>query len=142
MEMPEDASALERPLSPSEELEEELHRILSEFQSAVPGVLGTILNNDEGHVVAANLKGGAETGPAAVVGSLVAKAAERCVRLMDFGAPANTIITTDSGSIGVFRVDSARSFTVLLQPHTNNILVLVEARKALERIRKAIGPGV
>ncbi|MBI4392250.1 MAG: roadblock/LC7 domain-containing protein [Euryarchaeota archaeon] len=140
--MPEAVAGEGRPLSPSEELEEELAKILADLQSAVPGILGTILNTDEGHVVAANLKGGAETGPAAIVGSLVAKASERCVALMDFGTPMNTVITTDSGSICVFAVDDVTTLTVLLQPHTNSILVLVEARKAVERIRKAITPGV
>lgn len=128
-------------LSPSEELSRGLHDILQSLQAALSGILGSVLVDDSGLPLAWDLKGGADPTLIATAGAMLTKTSDRSTEILDFGSLRNVILTSDKGTIGVFRVSARTSLVVLLQPSTNNILATVEVNKALERLRQVISPG-
>lgn len=128
-------------LSPSEELSRGLHDILQSLQAVLSGILGSVLVDDSGLPLAWDLKGGADPTLIATAGAMLTKTSDRSTEILDFGSLRNVILTSDKGTIGVFRVSARTSLVVLLQPSTNNILATVEVNKALERLRQVISPG-
>lgn len=137
--MADDESAGE--LSPSEELSRELHEILQSLQAGLSGILGSLLVDDTGLPLAWDLKGGADPTLIATAGAMISRAADRSTEILDFGNLRSTVLSSDKGTIGIFRVSARTSLVVLLQPSTNNILATVEVNKALERLRQVIAPG-
>ena len=131
----------EASLTPSEEVSQELHSILRDLQASLSGILGSVLVDESGFPLAWDLKGGADPTLIATAGALLTKASDRTTEVLDFGNARNTVLTSDKGSIAVFRVSARVSLIVLLQPSTNNILVIVEVGKALDRLRQVIAPG-
>ncbi|HVM45954.1 MAG TPA: roadblock/LC7 domain-containing protein [Candidatus Thermoplasmatota archaeon] len=128
-------------LSPSDELSRTLHEILQGLQAALSGILGSVLVDDGGLPLAWDLKGGADPTLIATAGAMLARTSDRSTEILDFGSLRNVILTSDKGTIGVFRVSARTSLVVLLQPSTNNILATVEIHKALEKLRGVIAPG-
>ncbi|HVL88162.1 MAG TPA: roadblock/LC7 domain-containing protein [Candidatus Thermoplasmatota archaeon] len=128
--------------SPGEALSTELRESLAELQRNLGGLLGSVLVDDEGSPLAWDLRGGVDPALVATAGAMLARAGVRTTELMDLGRSRNVIVTTDRGSIAVFQVASGLALVTLLQPGTNNILVLVEVRKAIERLREVIARGV
>lgn len=128
-------------LSPSEELSQGLHEILQSLQASLSGILGSVLVDDSGLPLAWDLKGGADPTLIATAGAMLGRASDRSTEILDFGHLRSTILTSDKGTIGVWRVSARTSLVVLLQPSTNNILVTVEVNKALDRLRGVIAPG-
>lgn len=128
-------------LTPSEEISRDLHAILQDLQGNLSGILGSVLVDETGLPLAWDLKGGADPTLIATAGALITRAAERTTEVLDFGNVRNTVLTSDKGSIAIFRVSPRVSLITLLQPSTNNILVIVEVNKALERLRQVIAPG-
>ena len=97
--------------------------------------------DDSGLPLAWDLKGGADPTLIATAGAMLTRTSDRSTEILDFGTLRNVILTSDKGTIGVFRVSARTSLVVLLQPSTNNILAIVEINKALERLRQVISPG-
>lgn len=128
-------------LTPSEEVSRDLHDILQALQGNLSGILGSVLVDDQGIPLAWDLKGGADPTLIATAGALILRSVDRTTDVLDFGTVKNTVLTSDKGSIAVFRVTSRIGLVTLLQPSTNNILVIVEVNKALERLRAVIAPG-
>jgi predicted regulator of Ras-like GTPase activity (Roadblock/LC7/MglB family) len=128
-------------LTPSEELSRTLHEILQGLQAGLSGILGSLLVDETGLPLAWDLKGGADPTLIATAGALISRAADRSTEVLDFGSLRSTVMTSDKGTIGIFRVSARTSLVVLLQPSTNNILATVEVGKALERLRQVIAPG-
>jgi predicted regulator of Ras-like GTPase activity (Roadblock/LC7/MglB family) len=128
-------------LSPSEELSRELHEILQGLQAALSGILGSVLVDDTGLPLAWDLKGGADPTLIATAGAMISRTGDRSTEILDFGNLRNAVLTSDKGTLGVFRVSARTSLVVLLQPSTNNILATVEVNKALERLRLVVAPG-
>ena len=128
-------------LTPSEEVSRELHDILQSLQANLAGILGSVLVDESGLPLAWDLKGGADPTLIATAGALLVRAGDRTTEVLDFGTLRNAVLTSDKGSIAVFRVSPRVSLVTLLQPSTNNILVIVEVNKALERLRGVIAPG-
>lgn len=128
-------------ITPAEQVSRDLHDVLQTLQANLAGILGSVLVDEEGFPLAWDLKGGADPTLIATAGALIGRGADRSAEVLDFGTPRNAILTTDKGSIGIFRVSARISLVVLLQPSTNNILVIVEVNKALERLRQVILPG-
>jgi predicted regulator of Ras-like GTPase activity (Roadblock/LC7/MglB family) len=128
-------------LSPAEEASRDLHAILQDLQGALAGTLGSVLVDAEGFPLAWDLKGGADPILIATVSSMVSRLGDRATDVLDFGNMRNAIITTDKGSIAVFRVSPRLALVLLLQPSTNHILVMIEVSKALERLREVVVPG-
>jgi predicted regulator of Ras-like GTPase activity (Roadblock/LC7/MglB family) len=128
-------------LSPSEELSRELHEILQDLQGALSGILGSVLVDDAGLPLAWDLKGGADPTLIATAGAMISRSGDRSTEILDFGNLRNAVLTSDKGTLGVFRVSARTSLVVLLQPSTNNILATVEVGKALERLRGVVAPG-
>ena len=128
-------------LSPSDELSRTLHEILQGLQAALSGILGSVLVDDAGLPLAWDLKGGADPTLIATAGAMLTRTSDRSTEILDFGSLRNVILTSDKGTIGVFRVSARTSLVVLLQPSTNNILATVEIAKALEKLRGVIAPG-
>lgn len=128
-------------LSPSDELSRALHEILQGLQAALSGILGSVLVDDAGLPLAWDLKGGADPTLIATAGAMLTRTSDRSTEILDFGSLRNVILTSDKGTIGVFRVSARTSLVVLLQPSTNNILATVEIAKALDRLRGVIAPG-
>lgn len=128
-------------LSPSDELSRALHEILQGLQAALSGILGSVLVDDGGLPLAWDLKGGADPTLIATAGAMLTRTSDRSTEILDFGSLRNVILTSDKGTIGVFRVSARTSLVVLLQPSTNNILAIVEIGKALEKLRTVIAPG-
>jgi predicted regulator of Ras-like GTPase activity (Roadblock/LC7/MglB family) len=128
-------------LSPSDELSRALHDILQGLQAALSGILGSVLVDDGGLPLAWDLKGGADPTLIATAGAMLTRTSDRSTEILDFGSLRNVILTSDKGTIGVFRVSARTSLVVLLQPSTNNVLATVEISKALERLRGVIAPG-
>lgn len=128
-------------LTPSEEVSRDLHDILQALQGNLSGILGSVLVDDQGIPLAWDLKGGADPTLIATAGALILRSVDRTTEVLDFGTVKNTVLTSDKGSIAVFRVTSRIGLVTLLQPSTNNILVIVEVNKALERLRAVIAPG-
>lgn len=133
--------AAELAPSPADEASRELHGILQDLQSSLSGILGSVLVDEGGFPLAWDLKGGADPTLIATAGAMSTRIADRATEVLDFGNMRNSILTTDKGSIGVFRVSPRISLVLLLQPSTNNILVMIEVQKALERLREVISPG-
>ena len=128
-------------LSPSEELSRGLHEILQALQAALSGILGSVLVDDSGLPLAWDLKGGADPTLIATAGAMLSRTSDRTTEILDFGSLRTVVLTSDKGTIGVFRVSARTALVVLLQPSTNNILATVEVNKALERLRQVIAPG-
>lgn len=128
-------------LSPSEELSRGLHDILQSLQASLSGILGSVLIDDGGLPLAWDLKGGADPTLIATAGAMLTRTSDRSAEILDFGSIRNVILTSDKGTIGVFRVSARTSLVVLLQPSTNNVLATVEITKALDRLRQVIAPG-
>lgn len=128
-------------LSPSDELSRVLHDILQGLQGALSGILGSVIVDDGGLPLAWDLKGGADPTLIATAGAMLARTSDRSTEILDFGSLRNVILTSDKGTIGVFRVSARTSLVVLLQPSTNNVLATVEIAKALEKLRGVIAPG-
>lgn len=135
------ATAATDALSPSDELSRALHEILQGLQAALSGILGSVLVDDGGLPLAWDLKGGADPTLIATAGAMLTRTSDRSTEILDFGSLRNVILTSDKGTIGVFRVSARTSLVVLLQPSTNNILATVEIAKALDRLRGVIAPG-
>lgn len=135
------AAATSDGLSPSDELSRSLHDILQGLQAALSGILGSVLVDDAGLPLAWDLKGGADPTLIATAGAMLTRTSDRSTEILDFGSLRNVILTSDKGTIGVFRVSARTSLVVLLQPSTNNILATVEIAKALDRLRGVIAPG-
>lgn len=128
-------------LTPSEELSQSLHEILQGLQAGLSGILGSLLVDDTGLPLAWDLKGGADPSLIATAGALISRTCDRSTELLDFGNLRASVLTSDKGTIGIFRVSARTSLVVLLQPSTNNILATVEVNKALDRLRQVIAPG-
>lgn len=128
-------------LSPSEQLSRSLHEVLQGLQASLSGILGSVLVDDTGLPLAWDLKGGADPTLIATAGAMISRTGERATEILDFGNLRTAILTSDKGTIGVFRVSARTSLVVLLQPSTNNILATVEINKALERMRGVVAPG-
>lgn len=128
-------------LSPSEEVSRDLHEILQSLQGNLSGILGSVLVDDTGLPLAWDLKGGADPTLIATAGALLTRAGDRTADVLDFGTVRNAVLTSDKGTIAVFRVSPRVSLVTLLQPSTNNILAIIEVGKALERLRGVIAPG-
>lgn len=128
-------------LSPSDELSRVLHDILQGLQAALSGILGSVLVDDAGLPLAWDLKGGADPTLIATAGAMLTRTSDRSTEILDFGSLKSVILTSDKGTIGVFRVSARTSLVVLLQPSTNNVLATVEIHKAMERLKAVIAPG-
>lgn len=128
-------------LSPSDELSRVLHDILQGLQAALSGILGSVLVDDAGLPLAWDLKGGADPTLIATAGAMLSRTSDRSTEILDFGSLKSVILTSDKGTIGVFRVSARTSLVVLLQPSTNNVLATVEIHKALDRLKVVISPG-
>lgn len=128
-------------MSPSEELSRTLHDTLQNLQASLAGILGSVLVDETGLPLAWDLKGGADPTLIATAGAMLTRTSDRSTEILDFGSLRNVILTSDKGTIGVFRVSARTSLVVLLQPSTNNILATVEVAKALEKLRTVIAPG-
>lgn len=128
-------------MSPSEELSRSLHEILQGLQASLSGILGSVLVDDTGLPLAWDLKGGADPTLIATAGAMISRTGDRSTEILDFGNLRTSILTSDKGTIGVFRVSARTSLVVLLQPSTNNILATVEIHKALDRLRLVVPPG-
>jgi len=128
-------------MSPSDELSRTLHEILQSLQASLSGILGSVLVDDAGLPLAWDLKGGADPTLIATAGAMLTRTSDRSTEILDFGSLRSVILTSDKGTIGVFRVSARTSLVVLLQPSTNNILATVEIHKALEKLRTVIAPG-
>lgn len=135
------ATAAADALSPSDELSRTLHDILQSLQASLSGILGSVLVDDGGLPLAWDLKGGADPTLIATAGAMLSRTSDRSTEILDFGTLKNVILTSDKGTIGVFRVSARTALVVLLQPSTNNILATVEIAKTLERLRQVIAPG-
>lgn len=127
--------------SPADEASRELHGILQDLQTSLSGILGSVLVDEGGFPLAWDLKGGADPTLISTAGAMMTRIADRATEVLDFGNMRNSILTTDKGSIGVFRVSPRISLVLLLQPSTNNILVMIEVGKSLDRLREVISPG-
>jgi predicted regulator of Ras-like GTPase activity (Roadblock/LC7/MglB family) len=134
-------AAADAGLSPADEASRDLHAILQSLQADLGGILGSVLVDEAGFPLAWDLKGGADPTLIATAGAMVTRIADRTTEVLDFGNLRNAALTTDKGSIGVFRVTPRISLVLLLQPTANNILVVIEVGKALERMREVIAPG-
>ncbi|HLE95917.1 MAG TPA: roadblock/LC7 domain-containing protein [Candidatus Thermoplasmatota archaeon] len=128
-------------LSPSQVVSRELHEILQHLQAGLAGTLGSVLVDDQGFPLAWDLKGGADVSLIATASAAVARVCERGADALDFGQVRNAVIATDKGSVALFRVSAHTGLVVLLQPSTNNILVMVEVNKALDALRQVIASG-
>ncbi len=128
-------------LSPSEEVSRDLHEILQSLQANLSGILGSVIVDETGLPLAWDLKGGADPTLIATAGALITRAGDRTTEVLDFGTVRTAVLTSDKGSIAVFRVSPRIVLITLLQPSTNNILVIVEVNKALDRLRQVIAPG-
>jgi predicted regulator of Ras-like GTPase activity (Roadblock/LC7/MglB family) len=125
----------------AEDIGRELRGALQDLQKNLRGILGSVIVDDRGQPLVWDLRGGVEPMLVATAGAMLARATERTADLLDMGALRNTVLTTDQGSIAIFRIDGSTSLVTLLQPTANNILVVVEVGKALERLREVMGPG-
>lgn len=128
-------------LSPSQEMSRNLHAILQELQGSLSGLVGSVLVDESGLPLAWDLKGGADPTIIATAGALITRAGERTSEVLDFGNVRSAVLTTDKGTVAIFRVTTRIALVTLLQPSTNNILVIVEVNKALDRFREVIAPG-
>lgn len=124
----------------ADELSLELREALRELQRNLQGILGSVIVDAQGRPLVWELRGGVEPMLVATAGAMLARATERTADLLDMGGMRNTVLTTEQGSVAVFRITDGASLVTLLQPTVNNILVLVEVGKALERLRGVMAP--
>jgi predicted regulator of Ras-like GTPase activity (Roadblock/LC7/MglB family) len=125
----------------ADELSRELREALQELQKNLRGILGSVIVDDQGVPLVWELRGGVEPMLVATAGAVLARATARAADHLDMGTPRNVVLTTDQGSVAVFRIADNASLVTLLQPTANNILVLVEVGKTLERLRGVMAPG-
>jgi len=125
----------------ADELSAELREALQELQKNLRGILGSVIVDNQGTPLVWELRGGVEPMLVATAGAMLARATDRTADHLDMGAMRNTVLTTEQGSIAIFRITDQASLVTLLQPTTNNILVLVEVNKTLERLRGVMVPG-
>ena len=128
-------------VSPSEALSRTLHDVLQGLQASLSGILGSVLVDDTGLPLAWDLKGGADPTLIATAGAMISRTGERSTEILDLGNLRTAILTSDKGTLGLFRVSARTSLVVLLQPSTNNILATVEINKAMDRLRGVVPPG-
>jgi predicted regulator of Ras-like GTPase activity (Roadblock/LC7/MglB family) len=128
-------------VSPSEELSRTLHDVLQGLQASLSGILGSVLVDDTGLPLAWDLKGGADPTLIATAGAMISRTGERSTEILDLGNLRTAILTSDKGTLGLFRVSARTSLVVLLQPSTNNILATVEINKAMDKLRGVVPPG-
>lgn len=119
----------------------ELRDALQELQKNLRGILGSVVVDDEGQPIVWDLRGGAEPMLVATAGAVLSKVSARTADMLDMGGMRNVVLTTEQGSVAVFRIAEGASLVALLQPTANNILVLVEVGKTLERLRSVMQPG-
>jgi predicted regulator of Ras-like GTPase activity (Roadblock/LC7/MglB family) len=129
-----------RPPAGGEELGDALREILQELQRNLRGVLGSVIVTDDGSPLVWDLRG-VEPMLVATAGALMTQATQRIADLLDMGGMRNIVLTTEQGSVAVFRITEGSALVVLLQPTTNSVLVVIEANKALERLREVMVPG-
>jgi predicted regulator of Ras-like GTPase activity (Roadblock/LC7/MglB family) len=125
----------------AEDMGRELREALQDLQKNLRGILGSVIVDDRGQPLVWDLRGGVEPMLVATAGAMLSRATERTADLLDMGTLRNTVLTTDQGSIAIFRIDATTSLVTLLQPTANNILVVVEVGKALEKLREVMAPG-
>jgi predicted regulator of Ras-like GTPase activity (Roadblock/LC7/MglB family) len=125
----------------ADDMGRELREALGELQKNLRGILGSVIVDDQGNPIMWDLRGGAEPMVVATAGAMLAKASGRTGDLLDMGDTRNVVLTTEQGSIAIFRIAEGTNLVTLLQPTANNILVLVEVGKTLERLRGVLGPG-
>lgn len=136
-----EAAGVVETLTGGDELGQELRGALQELQKNLRGILGSVIVDEEGRPLVWELRGGVEPMLVATAGAVLARATSRTADLLDLGAMRNTVLTTEQGSLAVFRVGDSTALVVLLQPTVNNILVTVEVGKTLERLRGVMGVG-
>lgn len=124
----------------ADEMAVELRDILQELQRNLRGVVGSVVVTDDGSPLVWDLRG-VEPMLVATAGALLTQATQRIADLLDMGGMKNTVLTTEQGSVAVFRVTEGSALVVLLQPTANNVLVVIETNKALERLRGVMAPG-
>lgn len=125
----------------AEDMGRELREALQELQKNLRGILGSVVVDQRGSPLVWDLRGGVEPMLVATAGAMLARATDRTADLLDMGLMRNTVLTTEQGSIAIFRIDDTTSLVTLLQPTANNILVVVEVGKTLDRLREVMGPG-
>jgi predicted regulator of Ras-like GTPase activity (Roadblock/LC7/MglB family) len=125
----------------ADEVSRELREALQDLQKNLRGMLGSVVVDNDGSPLVWDLRGGAEPMLVATAGAMLARATERTADLLDMGGMRNTVLTTEQGSIAIFRINPDASLVTLLTPTANNILVLVEVGKTLERLRGVMGAG-
>lgn len=136
-----EAGGVVETLDGPEALSQELREALQELQKNLRGILGSVIVDNDGTPLVWELRGGAEPMLVATAGAMLARATARTADMLDMGDLRNTVLTTDQGSVAVFRINPDASLVVLLQPTANNILVTVEVGKTLERLRGVMGAG-
>lgn len=124
-----------------EALSRELREALQELQKNLRGILGSVIVANDGGPLVWELRGGVEPMLVATSGAMLARAGARTADLLDMGGLRNSVLTTEQGSVAVFRINAEAALVVLLQPTANSILVTVEVGKSLERLRGVMGPG-
>jgi len=128
-------------LTPSDDLSRTLHEILQSLQHSLSGILGSVLVDESGLPLAWDLKGGADPTLIATAGAMQARAAERSAKVLDYGVPRSLVLSSDKGTIAVYRVSARTSLVVMLQSSTNNVLATIEIHKALDGLRAVIPSG-
>jgi predicted regulator of Ras-like GTPase activity (Roadblock/LC7/MglB family) len=131
------AEAPEQQPEPQDQ-DQELREALRELQKNLRGVLGSVIVDDRGKPVVWELRGGVEPMLVATAGAVLAKAAGRTADILDLEGLRNTVLTTEQGSVAIFRIVEDANLVTLLQPTANSILVLVEVGKTLERLRSVL----
>lgn len=124
----------------ADELAIELREVLQELQRNLRGVLGSVIVTDEGSPLVWDLRG-TEPMLVATAGAMLTQATQRIADTLDLGGMKNAVLTTEQGSVAVFRITEGSALVVLLQSTANNVLVVVEVNKALERLRGVMAPG-
>jgi len=135
------AETAEQEAQAPPDTDQELREALRELQKNLRGVLGSVIVDDKGKPVVWELSGGVEPMLVATAGAVLAKAAGRTADILDLEGLRNTVLTTEQGSVAIFRIVQDANLVTLLQPTANNILVLVEVGKTLERLRSVMGHG-
>jgi len=125
----------------AEELGRELRAVLQDLQRNLRGLIGSMLVDHRGDPLVWELRGGVEPMFVSLVGSLLAQASERTVAEMDLGLMRNTVVTTEQGALAVFRVSDEAFLVLVMQATANNVLVAIEAQKAIVKLREVMGHG-
>jgi predicted regulator of Ras-like GTPase activity (Roadblock/LC7/MglB family) len=135
------AEAAEQEAQLPPDHDQELREALRELQKNLRGVQGSVIVDDQGKPLVWELRGGVEPMLVATAGAVLAKAASRTADILDLEGLRNTVLTTEQGSVAIFRILPGANLVTLLQPTANAILVLVEVGKTLERLRGVMHPG-